>query len=268
MDTDNIQSQCCENLTTDSTKTFHLSQIYKLATEQLITVKAKVLIISSVKTFVSINANLKKQEAIISDPTASMKLVLWGDYVDCLECDQTYKFETVPVKGPKDDRYLNTPKSDKFTEIPCDPFEQPINETEDLEYLASTSITVKLTGIKSIDKTYACFTCNRKVSVHNNGVLATCDSDKCHLTQALKLCKPQWFVRLLVLDNATDKLLTVTINQSMTPQFEQLLLKIHKDFQSAKATVDEVKDLLFVHLDQDIKLTFDNTDHVVSEIQL
>jgi hypothetical protein len=163
LDKDKLPFQFCDELTADSNTRIPLSSIYKLAAEQLITVKAKVVTISAVKVFASNNGRLQKQEVMITDPTASMKLVLWGSYVNTLQPDQTYKFETFRVKEPKADRYLNTPKTDNFTATTCEPFDQPLIEVEqDLEQLASSTITAQVVGIKTIYKTFACLTCKKK----------------------------------------------------------------------------------------------------------
>lgn len=79
-------------------------------------VKGEVAHVSGVK---HINTNshrkLRKQEILIRDPTACMKVILWEDYVETVECDKMYEFKNLQVKVSTSVRYLNTPKLEPFT---------------------------------------------------------------------------------------------------------------------------------------------------------
>ncbi len=89
---ESIPFDISEELTASSTgDPIKLSSIHILAGEQLISVKGHVSSISAVK-IVSTHfpANTPKQDVIIRDPTASFKVVLWGDHVDSLTLNQTY----------------------------------------------------------------------------------------------------------------------------------------------------------------------------------
>ena len=55
---------------------------------------------------------LKKQDVVISDPTAYVKVVLWGDHVNALQLDQTYILNNVRVKSTKFEHYLNTTRQE------------------------------------------------------------------------------------------------------------------------------------------------------------
>ena len=61
-----------------------ISSLQKVSLEQLISVHAKVVKLSAVKSLQTSQGSLKKQEAVIVDETSSIKLVLWENHVDCL----------------------------------------------------------------------------------------------------------------------------------------------------------------------------------------
>ncbi len=70
-----------------------LASLNQVSAEQLVTVKAKVAKVSGSKKISSqrgSSGHLTKQEIVIVDSTASMKVILWEQFVDCLEVDQTY----------------------------------------------------------------------------------------------------------------------------------------------------------------------------------
>jgi hypothetical protein len=39
-----------------------------------------------------------KQDVVVADPTATIKIILWGDFVNSLELDNTYTLKNVRVK--------------------------------------------------------------------------------------------------------------------------------------------------------------------------
>ena len=74
----------------------NISSLQKVAAEQVVSIKAEVVQISGSKTIDTQRyGSLKKQEIIIRDNTSSTKVVLWEEYVDCLE------IERFPIKCRK-----------------------------------------------------------------------------------------------------------------------------------------------------------------------
>ena len=70
-----------------------LASFSQVSAEQLVTVKAEVAKLSGserISSQRSSSGHLKKQEIVIVDPTASMKVILWEPFVDCFEADQIY----------------------------------------------------------------------------------------------------------------------------------------------------------------------------------
>lgn len=64
----------------------NILSLQKVAPEQVVSIKAEVVQMSGWKTIHTQRyGSLKKQEVIIRDKTSSTKVVLWEEYVDCLE---------------------------------------------------------------------------------------------------------------------------------------------------------------------------------------
>ena len=105
----------------------NISSLQKVAAEQVVSIKAEVVQISGSK-FIHTQryGSLKKQEVIIRDNTSCTKVVLWEEYVDCLEINKTYLLCNLRVKGNKSEKYLNNAKTEKFTFKETEPFTQPL----------------------------------------------------------------------------------------------------------------------------------------------
>lgn len=103
-----------------------ISSVPKLASEQLINVKAKVLKISGERLILTRFGKPKKQDVVIADPTAHIKLLFWGDHTNSLEQNKTYQLKNVRIKCTKYECYLNTPKNENFKPQEVEPYSVPV----------------------------------------------------------------------------------------------------------------------------------------------
>ena len=109
----------------------NIVSLMNVTAEQIITFKAEVTHVASVKNITSQHhGQLQKQEVMLRDPTGTIKLVLWEQYVDALVVNTTYVLENLKFKVYNDERYLNTPKDEDFKHTEIEPFQQPIPEAE------------------------------------------------------------------------------------------------------------------------------------------
>ena len=153
----------------------NISAIHKLAPEQLIAVKAKVVSISGVKSLKTLYGTLMKQDVNVADTTAHIKLVLWEQFVNTLALNNTYNIKNARVKVANYERYLNSPRNDDFsTAKAVDCATQVVQYQEDL----GTTIHATILGDQTATKTLACVNCQR----HNVSVTspskAVCQSYK------------------------------------------------------------------------------------------
>ncbi len=94
--------------------------------EQLITIKAKVLKVSGEKIQATRFGRLRKRDIIVADPTGYIKLVFWSDFVNTLDVNHTYVLKNVRIKCTKFENYLNTQKNEDFVAVDSTAFDVPI----------------------------------------------------------------------------------------------------------------------------------------------
>ena len=118
------------NITTADDVT-NIPSLMNVTAEHVITLKAQVTHIAPVKNIISQrHGELQKQEIMLRDPSGTIKLVLWQQYVNTLIVNTTYVLQNMKLKVYNDERYLNTPKNEEFKPTQVEAFEQPLPEPE------------------------------------------------------------------------------------------------------------------------------------------
>ena len=170
--------------------------LMNVTAEQIITLKAEVTHVASVKNIITQHhGQLQKQEVMLRDPTGTIKLVLWEQYVDALVVNTTYVLENLKLKVYNYERYLNTPKDEDFKHTEIEPFQQPLPEAEHV--IDTRSISGKIVGIKNVATLTACTSCGKSTQPYESSTrLGQCQG--CNLIQILNLCDLHWSLRLLV----------------------------------------------------------------------
>ena len=102
------------------------------------------------------------------DPTASMKVILWEQFIDCLEVEQTYILKNLRLKQDGGSKYLNTPNSDMFSFEKVEEFIEPV--VENVQVLSTLDVFVSLLEVESNSAYHACRKCGKKTSSKNNSV--------------------------------------------------------------------------------------------------
>ena len=166
--------------------------------EQIITLKAEVTHVASVKHIISQHhGQLQKQEIMLRDPTGTIKLVLWEQYVNSLVVNTTYVLENLKLKVYNDERYLNMPKDEEFTAKEIEPFQQLLPEAEHV--IDPLLITGKIVGIKEITTVTACSSCGKSVQPYQDSTtLGQCQASNCNLIQILNSCHFNWSMHLVI----------------------------------------------------------------------
>ena len=91
-----------------------IASLSEVAPDQLVAIKGCVTHLSATKSVVLQGDPVRKQECYLSDPSAYIKLILWGKHADTIEENGTYFFNKVRLKVAKGERYVNTPKNMKM----------------------------------------------------------------------------------------------------------------------------------------------------------
>ena len=249
-----------ENMTVKSADTVvNISSITRLA---------PVVSVSAVKKITLPQSNditkLSKQEVVIRHTTASIRVVLWGDYVNTVERQVTYLFKHLRVKGTKFEKYLNTPKTNPFTLEECEEFQQPLVEVND-ELITSKTISATSLGIQDATRVNSCVSCQKPVIQKNqSSPLGVCQPQSCHLTQPLSKCDVKWTLKVRVLTTAlpSNKLLLTMSHDAV----EDLVLAINPVLNLSNISEDELI-ISILEADKVIQVTYHNFNKITA-IQL
>ena len=146
------------------------------------------------------------------DPSASIKVVLWENFINQVENNRTYMFHNVTVRKDKyhGNVYLNTAKygmeikpPEDFTEVLAVPL------TQDITQFVSTTIEGEILGITTINSYFSCFKCNKKLQQSTSATYLDCNN--CHLKQKLKPSSKYWYAQVLV-QYSDNKKTSITLN--------------------------------------------------------
>jgi ssDNA-binding replication factor A large subunit len=237
-----------------------------IAAEQLVSFKAYVAEISSVRSVRTQSGHgLRKQDVVLSDPTGSIKLTLWEDYVDTLEKNQTYNLENVRLKVSKQERYVNTAKGEKFVYKEATPFEgKLIGIDGDLGKLTESNVCGEIIGVLNTTKNPSCISCSRKVRAKSASI-GTCENSSCKLMQKLDNCGLQWCVRVLVQkqDDKSEKMRLTMFNQCV----QKLLRYIKETDDNVIITSEEELVCSILESSKCFNITYDNVDNKILDIE-
>ena len=255
------------NVTSDGFKridipdTLDINSLANVAAEQLVSFKGKVMNLTGPKTFQTQKGNFRKQEGFVIDQTASMRIVLWGDYVNELHEDATYNFTGLQLKQVDAEKYVNTPKGNYFKYEETTAFEEPLPGIQDLSMMRNIDITVDIIGVTSVTKYHACRACNRKLSMLNDSTkVGTCTH--CKMMQKSTSETANWFAKLYMQEssNAVNKL-TLTANNFILTKMPDFA---HLDFHLT--TVEQmIEHLLNITA---MPITYDPTSRKILDINV
>ena len=236
-----------------------LSQISKIATEQLVTVKAKVMQLSRAKAQQSASrGTLKKQEGMIADTNGSTKITFWENFTDICQEGKTYIFKHLKVKKYAGTKYLGIPYNEG-----CD-----IQETDDLvgetaqideqQQLTTLEFQGSVKGLTSLSKNFAFAGCHFSIKNTSTEPLITCTN--CNLEQKRASCPSSWFARLLIMSSAIPpKKVYVTANNQQLLKLAELA---NIDLNTCSKT-----DLTMALLDMPpIKVTYNSLERKITDV--
>lgn len=241
-----------------------IASLQEAASEQLVSVKAKVINIQSPKVQpTSSFGPLKKQECTIVDLSKSIQLILWQQNVEMLQLNNTYLFKGLRLKeGPSGNKYLNTPRGGEFSYEEVDPFTSPLAEVENIPTLTTLQIQASIVGVQQISKYRTCVKCGKKAESNPGTSFAICKNTKCNLKQKETSCKSHWFGKV-VFGNTQKPSDTVTLSV-FNQQIEQLLTHSQETINKDKATPDELTDAI-ISLPQ-VNITYDTINNKLVEV--
>ncbi|XP_028400886.1 uncharacterized protein LOC114523994 [Dendronephthya gigantea] len=212
-----------------------VSSVSNLVSEQLITIKGKVLKVSGQKVQATRFGRVRKQDVIVADPSGYIKLVLWGDFVNTLDVDHTYVLKNVRIKCTRFENYLNTPKNEEFSAVESAVFDAPVAAYEH-EIDTTTEVMAKIIGVQQASKTLSCNGCQKQGLEILSSNKAVCRF--CKLQQLPSTCNVNWNLRILVKQqDQSTKNLQMRLDHTTT---ESLLRMLNATYDLQSATEDDI----------------------------
>lgn len=215
-----------------------ITYIKQLQEHKAVSLKAKVMNLSAIKTIKLKDGPCAKAKATIVDPTDSVTVVFWGEWANKITDDTTYIFKNLKVrKDPyTSEMYLNTPQNG-FGLEEAEQFTDPLSTIRlSLMNLATKTVNVAIIGVKMLQKYFNCAACGKKAEVHDK--LLKCTA--CRLKQRITSASEKWFAKILVEDMSSNTKMYLSV-------FDSEIRKILKECDvelSSDMTEEQVTDCL------------------------
>ena len=235
--------------------TMNLGTIKSLRPGQTVTVTAKVSHLHPSKSVGSNNTRV--QNGMIVDPSGTMKLTLWRDFVGTIEQGSTYTLKNFNIYEDKltHEICISTALAGSKIE-PAFEFEEVLA----VSVVTSTTTHGEVIGVDKITSYMSCRKCNKKIDHNDQPAFIECNH--CHFKQKQKNSKKHWFAQVMFEDQAdNDKLLHLTL-------FEEIILKLAtlsgKDLKIDDFSQSVIENVLYYS--PIINVTFDRRSKVVETV--
>ncbi|XP_048580147.1 uncharacterized protein LOC116605201 isoform X2 [Nematostella vectensis] len=137
---------------------------------------------------------LKKSDCIIGDEHSTIKLTLWEDLIDRVECGKTYTFKNVRIRVFDNVKYLSTNTSTSIE--PADRQIHDINLTS--EQFAENIIEGRFIGA-NVKAANSCVVCNTTLNQDDSeDDMITCPLPTCQTTMLFSECQTKLVCNLTV----------------------------------------------------------------------
>lgn len=237
--------------------TMNISTVKTLCIGQLLTLKAKVAHLHVPKKVQS--QNLLLQEAMLVDPSGTIKFVLWENFVGTIQQGSTYSFHDIRVKKDKfsSEIFLNTAKNgSKITDE--EPFQEMLPVTAEMP---SSTVTAELKGITKVACYLCCYKCNKKIEPTPSRIVH-CSS--CHFKQKQSACHNHWYAQVVFEEVNTKKKINLTLFQDAIKQAIQLNNCAEQESHLTELDIEEV----LLTLPDTLMVTYHKQNRVVTKIAI
>lgn len=242
----------------DIPTTYNIASISAFNTNQMITIKAKLLQKSGKKKVKTANGEKSIVNAYLVDPHGTIKVTLWETFCD-LEEGKTYQFENILVRREYNskDLVLTTPRSGcKAQEI--EPFKDNVVQPSELpKTFTSTTAIAKVLGLQSFTVYQACCQCKKKITLDKSAIV-TCST--CGLKQKVTSTIEQCYAELYI--NVNDSPITVTL-------FHDIIKEMLKSQGKQDLTINENNlTTFFLDLETLNSITYNNKTKIVEAVSI
>ena len=180
-----------------------ISQLQKVFTDQIVTIKATTKSFSGVKKVSFGESSIDKRDLNVVDPTGSTRVVLWEDYCE-KEVVKYNKhiFKCLRYRSNKFGKYINKPRGGTCSIEDCNSFKEILAEV-DIDELSEIDRQLTLLTIEKTNKTYICLKCLAKIEFL---VSVTARCSNCKGLNKLKNCASNLYMKILFKNEKGEKL--------------------------------------------------------------
>ncbi|XP_028417728.1 uncharacterized protein LOC114542249 isoform X2 [Dendronephthya gigantea] len=220
----------------------------------LVTLTGRVTFQGFEETILKNGKTLRKQEAVFTDNTASIRLVLWEQDINKVESGSFYKLSNTVVREYENEKYLTLNKKSKIESTVA-----KIERQDDVTgHRSLKSVECPAEGVVSLKRFLSCKKCHVKVAALANKPIIKCS--ECGLTQLKKKCKERFLANVLFQDGTSTTTLLLFDDKL------QQLFNIYKEQNTCDSEFEGIDDdfLMEILLTVEAKVLFNNKRNVVS----
>ena len=190
-----------------------------------------------------------KEDCALEDTTGVINCKLWKSTDELTKSGQSYKFTHMLLKRYRGKVYVVSTNKTTMEEI-----QQVVESTKGATYLSSQSVSLvieEFSTVKNIERYYSCSSCKKKITIGTTKALCV----KCASCSAL--CK------------VSRLSLSVCLDVEFTYQNQPIWCSVFKSAIDGLIDVVNLSNDEIGHkvmLLQNIKITFDSTKNIISEI--
>ena len=186
-----------------------ISSLSEVHYQQLITIKGKVVQLSGIKKVNTRNGLKQKTDCYLTDPTGSIKLTLWEDFVNDVQEGKTYTFNNVRViKEYNTDRLALGTSLQDCTVTESEDFSEPLSQPVELpDAFTSTETQIEIIGVTAFGRYLCCQNCNKKIADESfHAKVLKCRN--CSMTQRKDKCIIHCYAQTKVSEDGNKFILT------------------------------------------------------------
>ena len=138
-----------------------IKSLEHVSANQTVTIRGKVIKMYDTKKIPG--KDLTKQECMIADANAMIKVVLWESFINSCEVDKSYDFINFTYKMDRYGTYLGSTQEGPSVNLVEDmegPLVEPLVDDRDL---SNKEAVVRVIGICSVEKYFSCACCKKNL---------------------------------------------------------------------------------------------------------
>ena len=152
---------------------------------------------------------LQKQEALLTDNTATVRMVLWEGDIKQVESGSTYILTKAIVRSYRDDNYVTLNKQTSLQKV-----DRQVERQDDPPNIEELfEISTPATGVHLVQRFLLCNRCSANI-IDSDEQLPTIDCSECTLTQLKTACKQDLYASAFFI-KANNERVTILLKKNI-----------------------------------------------------